>query len=119
MVMLQPIGVISLPLRLDRDSAAPLLKALGESKHITFSGTLELLSQYRAGQDRDVKKVWDRITKDTPLLIPTPSSLNPHSMPAIPSRPLQRGKSHPRRNLATTISTRQQPQSGATSAAGS
>ena len=69
MVMFHPIGVISLPSHLDRDSAASVLEALGGSEHITFSGTLGLPSQYRVVQDRDVHKVWDRITKDTPLRV--------------------------------------------------
>jgi len=103
--MSQLIEVISLSLRRDQDSAASVLEALGESKHITFSKTPELSSQYRAVQDRDISEVWDWITKSTPLLIrviPTPSSLNPHCRPAIPSRPLQRKNSHPGRNPTTT-----------------
>jgi len=61
-------------------------------KHITFSKTPELSSQYRAARGGDVGKVWDRIAKGTPLLIPIPSLLNPHCMPGISNSLFSVGK---------------------------
>jgi len=73
-VMFQKIGLISLPPHRGRGSAVSVLEgAVGELEHVTFNGTPERPSRYRAAQDRNVDRGWDRITNDTPHLIPTPS----------------------------------------------